>query len=134
MRVKLGINVLWSDRKSLLRDMIKVLRNNGLLGFVMDQKPEGRVGHKVQFLGYPASFVSGPARLTIRNRCPVVAVFCIRKNPWKYEIIHKEILSADHSLEDEYEITKRMATEIENMVRTYPEQWTWSYKRWKFDR
>ena len=38
-RQKMGSKVLWTDRKSLLRDMLGALKSGDCLGFVMDQKP-----------------------------------------------------------------------------------------------
>jgi lauroyl/myristoyl acyltransferase len=41
-----------------------------------------------------------------------------------------EILSNQHDLTDEILITQKLASEIERVIRLYPEQWCWNYKRW----
>lgn len=124
-------NVLWTDSKNILKDMIRVLKEGGCLGFVMDQKPEGRIGPVVDFLGQRTEFVSGPAKLAIRHRCPVFAVFCIRTGPWEYRIVFETIAEGGHEESDEVALTQRMATSIERIIRLYPEQWIWNYKRWR---
>ncbi len=131
LRQRMNTAVLWTDSKNLLKDMLKLLKAGECLGFVMDQKPEGRVGPLVQFFNQPTEFVSGPAKLSIRQGSPVLAVFCMRIGVLQYRIIQKLIVPADHGLTDEIELTQKMATSIESVIRLYPEQWLWNYKRWR---
>ena len=131
-RGKMNTKVLWTDKKSILKDMISVLKKGKTLGFVMDQKPEGRQGPEVNFFDQPTKFVAGPAKLAIRMKAPILAVFCMREGPWQYRIIHKVIAEPDHQHQDETGLTQEMAAAIEEVIRLYPEQWVWNYKRWRF--
>lgn len=131
LRHRMNTAVLWTDSKNLLKDMLKLLKAGECLGFVMDQKPEGRVGPVVDFFGQPTEFVSGPGKLSIRMGSPVLAVFCMRTGLLQYRIIQKLIVPADHGLTDETELTQKMAAAIESVIRLYPEQWLWNYKRWR---
>ncbi len=131
LRARMQVNVLWTDRKTLLRDMLGALRRGESLGFVMDQKPEGRQGPKVDFLGLPTEFVTGPAAMAIRSGCPVIAIFCVREGSGRYRLISRTLLSADHGETDEAALTARFAAAIGSAIRAYPEQWTSSYKRWR---
>ncbi len=131
LRQRMNTAVLWTDSKNLLKDMLKLLKAGECLGFVMDQKPEGRVGPLVQFFQQPTEFVSGPAKLSIRQGSPVLAVFCMRTGVLQYRIIQKLIVPADHGQTDEIELTQKMANSIESVIRLYPEQWLWNYKRWR---
>jgi KDO2-lipid IV(A) lauroyltransferase len=131
LRARMNTAVLWTDSKNLLKDMLKILKAGECLGFVMDQKPEGRVGPLVKFFDQPTEFVSGPAKLSIRLGSPVLAVFCMRTGVLQYRIIQKLIVPADHGLTDEIELTQKMANSIESVIRLYPEQWLWNYKRWR---
>ncbi|WP_176736288.1 lysophospholipid acyltransferase family protein [Oligoflexus tunisiensis] len=131
LRQRMNTAVLWTDSKNLLKDMLKILKAGECLGFVMDQKPEGRVGPRVQFFEQPTEFVSGPAKLSIRLGSPILAVFCMRTGLLQYRIMQKLIVPADHGLTDEIELTQKMATSIETVIRLYPEQWLWNYKRWR---
>lgn len=132
LRGQFGINVLWANRQSALRAMVKVLRQGHALGFVMDQKPEGRVGPIVTFLGQRTEFVAGPAIVNSSTGAPVMGVFCMRESPWRYRIFTEEILPARHSQDDTEAATQLMASAIEGMIRLYPEQWAWNYKRWRW--
>ncbi len=131
LRNRMNTAVLWTDSKNLLKDMLRLLKAGECLGFVMDQKPEGRIGPIVDFFQEPTEFVSGPAKLSIRQGSPVLAVFCMRTGLQQYRIIQNMIVPADHGLSDETELTQKMATAIESVIRLYPEQWLWNYKRWR---
>ena len=124
--------VLWTDDNMLFKKMLKVLTSGSALGFVMDQKPARRSGPMVDFMGRPTSFVSGPAISTIRTGAPVMGVFCVREGSWRYRLICSPLLPANHNMTDEVEVTAIMAKEIERIIRLYPEQWAWNYKRWRF--
>jgi len=131
LRARMQVHVLWTDRKTLVRDMLGALKKGESLGFVMDQKPEGRQGPRVPFLGIPTEFVTGPAAMTIRSGCPVIAIFCVREGCGQYRLLSKTLLGADHGETDETAITALFADAITDAIRAYPEQWTWSYKRWR---
>ncbi len=123
--------ILWTDSKNLARDMMKTLKQGGNLGFVMDQKPEGRVGPLVEFLGQPTEFVSGPAKFAVRHQTPVIAFFCMRTGPWEYRLVFETVAEASHGILDELLLTQRMATAMTKAILLYPEQWVWNYKRWR---
>jgi KDO2-lipid IV(A) lauroyltransferase len=131
LRGKADTKVLYTDSKNLLRDMMGTLKEGKNLGFVMDQKPEGRIGPVVDFLGQPTEFVSGPAKLAARHGSPVVAIFCVRTGPWKYRIEFDTVIGLDQGLHDEKSLTQSMATAITRSIQIYPEQWIWNYKRWR---
>lgn len=129
MRQRLNMEVLWTDSPQLLRDMIKVLKRGCGLGFVMDQRPAVRAsGVPLDFLGLPANFVTGPATMAIRSKVPVFSLYCVRIGLCQYRLICHKIESTATT---EIDLTKDMAQDIEAVVRCYPEQWTWTYKRWK---
>lgn len=132
LRGRFGINVLWANRQSALRSMVKVLRAGQTLGFVMDQKPEGRVGPLVTFFGQQTEFVAGPALVSESTGAPIIGVFCMREGPWRYRIFTEELLPARHPQEDLEVTTQLLASAIERMIRLYPEQWAWNYKRWRW--
>lgn len=132
MRKRQHVNILWTNGPRILRDMLACLKSGNILGFVMDQKPENRQGHKVPFFGRPTDFVSGPARMALKTSSPVLGVFCMRTGPWRYRIICEELFHPDNSGATEAELTASMAGAIEKIVQNYPEQWTWNYRRWKF--
>lgn len=133
IRSKMKILVLWTSGVSAQKNMIKALKEGSWLGFVMDQKPMGRRGPKVEFWGQKTEFVGGPAQMAIKFKNPIIAVFCVRVGKLRYRIITKKILDIGQECSDIQVLTQIMAQEIEHVIKAYPEQWCWNYKRWRFD-
>ncbi|MBC62302.1 MAG: hypothetical protein CMP11_07580 [Zetaproteobacteria bacterium] len=131
LREKLKINILWTGKNNFQREMIRTMRNKNWVAFLMDQKPFDRVGPKVNFFNRQTEFVAGPAKMAIRFKSPVVSAFCIRKAPFHYKIISSS-LNFDYEKEETVEdITQCFAKQIECIIKEHPEQWCWTYKRWK---
>ncbi|MBI2602606.1 MAG: lysophospholipid acyltransferase family protein [Deltaproteobacteria bacterium] len=133
LRSKMGVSILDAEAKSTLRRMIMILKNRDNLGFVMDQKPKGRQGPIVSFFKQATPFVSGPAMMAAKLEAPVLAVFCLREGPMQYRLLSEILLPPGHSEKDIPTITQRFATKIEGIIRMYPEQWCWNYKRWRWE-
>ena len=133
LRNRFGSEVLWIGSKTLLREMLRALKKAESLGFVMDQKPEGRRGPVVEFFGFPTEFVKGPATLARRTGCAVIAVFCIRTGPLSFHLESETLLESGHEEKNEVDMTQLFAFTIEQAIRRHPEQWSWNYKRWYFD-
>lgn len=131
-RQRFSMRVLWTDRKTLLKDMLSALRSGTALGFVMDQKPAGRKGPEVMFFGQKTAFVSGPGMLACKFDSPVMGLYALREGPLRYRVVCREIVPAGHGIKDEVELTQLMANDIEAVIRLYPEQWVWNYKRFRW--
>lgn len=130
-RSRMKIKVLWTEQKTLLRQMLIALQNGHWVSFVMDQKPQNRQGPEVTFFGHRLAFVSGPAAMSLRSGVPIMAVFCVRIGPSKYRMISQAIdLSTIEPTPEA--VSQVLATAIESAIKLYPEQWCWNYRRWKF--
>jgi len=132
LRNRVGARVFWTDKKSLIKDILGALKKKETVGFVMDQKPENRKGPVVEFFGQLTEFVSGPATMACRTNTPVVSVYCMRVGPFHYRLYAGSIAAKNHGITDEQLLTQMAAKSIEGVIRAYPEQWTWNYKRWRF--
>lgn len=126
-----GTRILWTGQSSLAKDMFKVLKGGHVLGMVMDQKPKGRVGPEVDFMGKITPFVSGPATMAERTGACHMSFFCVREGPMRYRVLSSFLNPASES--GVFEYTQLYASEIEKAVRMYPEQWLWNYKRWNYE-
>lgn len=134
VREKMGMSVLWTDSKSLLRDMMHHAQKGAALGFVMDQKPANRQsGHPCRFLDVAEThMVQGPALMAARKNLPVFGTYVLRIAPSTYRFFLTEVLPCNHGNTNEAAITQLMADDMTKMIRLYPEQWSWNYRRWKF--
>lgn len=132
LRSRNGVKVLWTDKASLFRSMLHAMKSKEWLSFVMDQKPDNRIGTTVDFFGLPTVFVNGPAAMAIKFDAPVLGVYCVRLGSFHYRVFVDQILPANHRLRELDTVCQKMADSIERAVRLYPEQWCWNYKRWNF--
>ncbi len=127
LRESAGMEVFPSGRKSTLRRMLRVLQQGGWIGLAMDQKPDGP-GVPVQFFGRTTEFVVGPAALVERQGCRVLVAFSVREGNSAYRILSEKLeIEPGESRQD---LTQKMADTVERVIRQYPEQWLWTYRRW----
>jgi KDO2-lipid IV(A) lauroyltransferase len=115
------------------RDALKILRKNGTLCLISDEnKRHG--GIFVTFFGRKASTAPGPAGLALRTGAKIIPVFMIRNSDDSQKIIiEKEVnwKKTDDPEKDIKNITAGFTAVIENYVRKYPDQWLWTYFRWR---
>ncbi|MBF0443410.1 MAG: lysophospholipid acyltransferase family protein [Oligoflexales bacterium] len=131
-RRKLNASLIWTDTVDLYGQMLETLEKGHSLGFVMDQKPSKKRGVIVEFFSHPTEYVRGPAQISLLSNCPIIGIFCIRTGLSRYRIISMKLIESDHRIKDETIITQILAAEIEQVIKTYPEQWVWNYRRWNF--
>ena len=115
------------------RQMLRILRNGGILGIVPDQHAL-RGGVLVDFLGRPCWTSTGPALLAARTGARLFPAFCRRLPDGTFEAqVLPEIKLVDTGDREADLITNtRLVNEaIENEIRAYPEQWLWMHDRWK---
>ena len=123
------------DKSNSARAMLKILREGGTVGILMDHNTALEEGVFVDFFGVPACTSTGLARLALRTEAAVVPGFL----HWdasmrKYRLcLHPAIELARSGDEDAdiRENTARFTHAIEKYARTYPDQWLWVHKRWK---
>ena len=108
------------------RHSLEWLRGGGLLGMLGDREFTGH-GLVVSAFQRELTLPRGPAALSLRGQAPVVPVFIIREEPWKFRFYfeppiwpHAEGGSDTPSI---HTLTQRYAQVLERYVRRFPEQW-----------
>ena len=114
-------------RGNSVKEMYKVLSNNGLLGLVSDQDAKSK-GVFVDFFGTPASTPKGAALFHINTRAPLLLGVCFKENFKKYHIHFKAINTKNKNLK---EITQEYTSQLESYIKQYPDQYFWFHRRWK---
>ena len=147
MRQRRGLEILWTDRKDLLREMMKVCQGGNSLGLLVDQKPS-QGGIFVQFFDRWAAFpVAGP-ELCVRAGMIIVHVCAVRTGLGKFRM---EFAEGDNShlglgqkaqmspihweglAEKERKVAPIFAAFafwLEDLIRQFPTQWFWDYRKW----
>jgi len=120
-------------REGALRAMLRVLKSNGVVALALDQDTRPADGGAfVPFFGVPVPVSNAAAMLALRLRVPILPGFCRVEPGGRYRgYARPALMPADFEGDDVESLTARITAEIEAEIRAAPEQWLWSYKRWK---
>jgi len=132
LRREQDINVIYRDESP--RKMLKVLKDNKILGIVADQDVDSVESVFVNFFGRPAFTPVGPVVLARATGASLVPTFVIRDRSGKHRfIIEKpvELVDTGNKEADLVTNTQRWSDVVESYIRRYPEQWVWVHRRWK---
>ncbi len=132
LRREQDINVIYRDESP--RKMLKVLKDNKILGIVADQDVDSVESVFVNFFGRPAFTPVGPVVLARATGASLVPTFVIRDGSGKHRfVIEKpiELVDTGNKEADIVTNTQRWSDVIESYIRRYPEQWVWVHRRWK---
>lgn len=132
LRESVGVRTIYRDESP--KEMLRVLKNNQILGVAADQDVESIEGVFVDFFGHPAYTPTAPVKLAMAADTVIVPAFAIREGN-RYRLILDEPLkpqAARGSREETVrEFTERWSAVVEKYIRKYPEQWAWMHDRWK---
>jgi KDO2-lipid IV(A) lauroyltransferase len=119
------------ERREGIKPVIRGLRQGGSFYYLSDQD-QGRDGAVfAPFFGIPATTLTALGRLTQLTGAVVIPCFA-KQLPWGkgYELIFQPPLE-NFPTDDVLADTTRMNKIIEDAVRTMPEQYFWSHRRFK---
>ncbi len=122
-------------KKEASREIVRLLRQNQLVGLVLDQDTKPKEGGIfVEFFGVKASTLSAPAVLSEKRDTPVVPALLVRESRYKHRaFVGEPIEFEDVGTQEENLVhnTRRYLAVLERYVRKYPEQWLWIHRRWR---
>ncbi len=113
--------------------LFRALRSGKGLALLIDQHAASHFV-RVPFFGVPAQTVSSPARLHLATRCPIVCGCGIRTAPMKLRVVLSEPLRwtrTDDKEADAVRIMTELNHVLEDYIRSAPEQYLWSHRRWR---
>jgi KDO2-lipid IV(A) lauroyltransferase len=132
--LKAGMDVVPPDA-GCLKKVLKRLKDNEAVIFVLDQHSSADVATSTQLFGHEVYTTKGLARVALQTSTPVLPLFT-----WKDErgrlACHfgEEIPVADGESRDERiaKTTQAYLDCLEKAIRRYPEQWFgWIHRLWK---
>lgn len=128
-----GIDMIHKEQAT--KNVLRVLKKNGLAGFLVDQNSGLNKAIFLPFLKKTAAVNKGPALLAVRSQALVLPIFLIRETNEKYRLISQACLDTLNLSGSKEEKIKKVAefytNAVEDMVHLYPEQWFWMHRRWK---
>lgn len=127
-----GVNPI--DKRQGTEDMLRVLRDNETVGFVLDQHASGAEGIAVEFFGREVSAFKSLAMLARRYKVPIVPIFMIRERSGFHRVIIEPALTPSRGATMHDSIrgdTQQCMSVLERFIRKHPEQWIWLHRRWR---
>jgi lauroyl/myristoyl acyltransferase len=129
-RQMFGLQVIPSS--GAVAGLRQAARDNRFLVLIMDQNTRtDRGGAFVDFFGLPVTMTRAPAVLARRLRLPLLAAACVRVEG-KYRLILEKLVDDAREFADDEALLQELALANERLIRAYPEQYIWTYKRWRY--
>jgi KDO2-lipid IV(A) lauroyltransferase len=134
LRARRGIEIVHNKQRG--SGLHRNLKQNGLCAFLVDHNCGRRKALFLPFLNKTAAVNKGPAQLAVFANALVWPIFFIRnQSQSRYTIIPHTPLDvsalAGSKADKVTAVTRFYTGAVEDMVRSYPEQWYWIHKRWK---
>jgi len=126
-----GRNMDWLFSKYRVRDLLKSLADNSVVYYLMDQAHTGKHGALVPFFGEPAMTNTATTRILKASGATLLILFyrrCEDDSSYVAQIRPPtKAIPSDDAIQDATQLMK----ELENDIRTCPEQYAWMHKRFK---
>ncbi len=135
LRAKHGTKFIAPERSSF--EILRALKANRIVAFVLDQFMGPPVGCKTKFFGVETGTAMGLALMAERTGAPVVPSYNYRDRLGHWVIVFDEPIpwrdlgpkaSRDENIAA---MTQVYTDKIEEIIRQHPEQWMWIHRRWK---
>ncbi len=133
-RAKCGVRATYEPRT--LKDVLRELKSNGVVGFVLDQYAGAPVGVRVPVFGIPVGTTTAVAALIKRTGAAMIPVVNYRVRGGKFIIEVRPEITWQDAANPSRELaanTARYAAAIERDIYSHPEQWLWTHRRFKGD-
>ena len=123
-------------RSNSLKDILRILEDNGIVAVMIDQNMTANEGLFVDFFGYQACTLPGLAVLAARSGAVVLPTYCYRDTDLKHHhiVVLPEVPLETGLTNTRLKIihnTERFTKVLESIIEKHPEQWLWIHKRWK---
>lgn len=132
LRERNGQKIIFTENAA--REILRVLKNNQLLGILVDQHVREN-SIFVDFFGQKASTTRAVATLSLKTGAPVIMFFARRlAGGYRFKITVSEPIQIEKTGDmekDIFNLTQRCTNLIESRIRERPHEWLWIHRRWK---
>jgi len=136
-RAENGVGTFWRDDPATGRSMLKLFKQGGALGILIDQDIADVQSVFVPFFGRLAATPRAAADFALRFGAAVLVVTCHRRGPrvrdghcLEVEEVPVRADAADREAEV-IRLTAACAAVQERAIRRHPAEWVWMHQRWK---
>ncbi|MBN2468864.1 MAG: hypothetical protein JXD19_12020 [Deltaproteobacteria bacterium] len=132
---QVGIGVIpYKPRRRCALEIIKELKNNGIIILLIDQNPRKKDGVYVEFFGQAVPTYRGPVVMAVRAGAAIVPLF-IHRNRDNREVITilpelalKRSPDLDRDIIDNLRVINAL---YEKWIVQHPDQWWWVHRRFR---
>jgi KDO2-lipid IV(A) lauroyltransferase len=113
-----------------LKGLRRALNGRGVVALLVDRAYAGRRA-RLAWFGRPDVLPTGHAALAVSCKVPVLTTVCLMKPDGRFRFIHRGPYYADSSRSDgeaAEELAMRCVRDMEDYIRSYPEQWFHFYR------
>ncbi len=114
-----------------IRILYKTLKQGDAVGMLPDQEPLGGTGVFAPFFGIPAYSMVFLGRLAAKSGAPIIFTWCERLSWGRGYHLHFRQAPASACSADTQQATSANNLVVEEIVRTNPAQYQWSYRRFR---
>lgn len=132
LRSSHGLTLIPAER-SQMRQIVRWLRGNGIVGYPVDRDAIGG-GRPFEFFGFPAPLQPAAVALARREGCPVVPLFAVRRADNTTDLFVEQALEMQRTDDEEADTKANMRAilrHFERYIRAYPDQWVAFVPVWK---
>lgn len=131
-----GLKLIEAHGERTPFDILKALKKNSLVIFVLDQFMGKPYGVATRFFGKETGTAYGLALFALKTKAPVVPIYSFVDEQGRIHLRCLEALDLtpfEGRERDEVmvEMTQMFNNVLENVVRAHPDQWMWIHRRWK---
>ncbi len=133
LRAGLGVRTILRGKPGASRELIRVFKENRLLGILIDQDTDVD-GAFVDFMGRPAWTPTAAASMAMKFDAPVVFGYIRRGRDNRHTVTIEGPLELSRTGDDKKDIianTSMLTKKIEACILDDPEQWVWMHRRWR---
>lgn len=125
------VNVIYRDDSP--KKMLRVLKDNDIIGMLADQDVDSVDGVFVKFFGRETYTPVGPVALAKASGASMVPAFIVREGSRHVLKIEKPVEMSDTGDKEKDLVinTQKWSDIVERFIKQYPDQWVWMHRRWK---
>ena len=111
-----------------VKESIQYIKAGYSIALMIDQRVSE--GERLNFFNQPALTTTLPAQLALKFELPIIPVFIERRENGTYKIeFYDEIISKN--FKNKIELTQKLNSILEEMIKKNPNEWIWTHNRWK---
>jgi KDO2-lipid IV(A) lauroyltransferase len=131
MRTRFGTRLI--PMKDTLREMLKNRNELNATAFIADQSPLPDRAYWMNFMNQDTPVFLGIEKIALKIRYPIVYI-TIRRVKRGYYSVFAEKIELTLGLQETGTITEIHTRRLEADIRSQPENWLWTHRRWKHER